>query len=463
MQDALFFERCRDRVARTDAAAPWGRIVASVGRVLQAEGLRARIGSICRVEPVRATLPSRSTGSTQPGEPLDGSASFTAEVIGFREGRFLLMPLGESGGVGPHARIRVIRDLPDVVAGDACLGRVLDGLGEPLDGGPPILGTRVPLYGASDPPLARRRIQEPLDVGVRAINGLLTLARGGRFGIFAGSGVGKSTLLGEIARRTHADVNVIALVGERGRELREFIERDLGDALERSVVVVATSDEAPLLRVRAAHVATAIAEEQRSKGRQVLLLMDSLTRFAAAQREIGLAAGEPPATRGYPPSLWSALPRLLERAGTAREGGSITGIYTVLVEGDDPQEPVADAARSLLDGHVVLSRELAERGLFPAVDVLSSISRVMNDVTSEEHRRSAIALRELLATRRRVEDLVSIGAYRAGSDPQVDRALALGNAIDGWLHARAETGEDLAATRAALAALVSMRAPGAAA
>jgi flagellum-specific ATP synthase len=411
-----FFDRCRGRVLRSDPFAPTGRVIASVGSVIEAEGLPARIGSICRVE----------------GE--DGEGSFRAEVVGFRDQRFLLMPLGEAGGVGPGARIRLLRHLPDTPAGDGCLGRVLDPLGRPIDGGAPLEGVvRVPLYRRSEPALARRPISEILDVGVRAINGLLTLARGGRFGLFAGSGIGKSTLLGQIARHTRADVNVIALVGERGREVREFVEDELGEARERSVVVVATSDEAPLLRVRAAHAATAIAEQQRRRGRHVLLLMDSVTRFCAAQREIGLAAGEPPATRGYPPSVWSTLPRLLERAGTGASGGSITGIYTVLVEGDDPHEPVADAARSLLDGHVMLSRELAEAGHFPAIDVLASVSRVMPDVVSEGHSRLATHVRELLATRRRVEDLVAVGAYQEGSDPAIDLALKLAPSIERFL------------------------------
>ena len=411
-----FFDRCRGRVLRTDPYAPTGRVIASVGSVIEAEGLPARLGSICRVE------------------SEDGKSSFRAEVVGFRDRRFLLMPLGEAGGVGPGARIRLLRHLPDTPGGDGCLGRVLDPLGRPIDGGPPLdTAVRVPLYRRSEPALARRPISEVLDVGVRAINGLLTLARGGRFGLFAGSGVGKSTLLGQIARQTRADVNVIALIGERGREVREFVEDELGDARERSVVVVATSDEAPLLRVRAAHAATAIAEQQRRSGRHVLLLMDSVTRFCAAQREIGLAAGEPPATRGYPPSVWSLLPRLLERAGTGASGGSITGIYTVLVEGDDPHEPVADAARSLLDGHVMLSRELAEAGHYPAIDVLSSVSRVMSDVVSHQHSELASQLREILATRRRVEDLVAVGAYQEGSDPNVDRALRLGPSIEQFL------------------------------
>ena len=295
-----------------------------------------------------------------------------------------------------------------------------------MDGGPPPpVETRVPLYRSSEPALERAPIEAPLDLGVRAINTMVTVGRGSRMGIFSGAGVGKSTLLGQIARYTEADVNVVGLVGERGREVREFVERDLGASLARSVVVVATSDEAPLLRVRAAYVATALAEHFRAQGRHVLLMMDSLTRFCTALREIGLAAGQPPATRGYPPSMWAELPKLLERAGNAREGGSITGIYTVLMEGDDPNDPVADAARSLLDGHIQLSRELAEHGRFPPVDVLASVSRVMDRVVSERHLRIARQAREAVATLRRAQDLISIGAYQAGSDAAIDRARRL--------------------------------------
>ena len=404
--DAAFFEACRSRVAAADPIAVDGRVRSAVGVLLEAEGVRARVGSICSVEP-------------------DGGEAFAAEVIGFRDRRFLLMPLGEQGGVGPGARIRVVRGRATVSVSDDCLGRVLNGLGAPIDGGAPIEGEEVPLYRRVQPSLSRRRLARPLDVGVRAINGLLTLAQGSRMGIFSGSGIGKSTLLGQIARQTDADVNVLALVGERGREVREFVESELGDALSRSVVVVSTSDEAPLLRVRAAHVAMSIAESFRREGRHVLLLMDSLTRFCTAQREIGLAAGEPPATRGFPPSVWSALPRLLERAGTASGSGSITGIFTVLVEGDDHNEPVADAARALLDGHIVLSRELAQRGHFPPIDVLASVSRVMPAVVDERHARLVRSAREALAAYQRAADLISIGAYREGSDPAVDRARQL--------------------------------------
>ncbi len=440
--DAVFFERCRERVRALDPLVVEGRVRAAVGVVLEAEGVRARVGSICRIDPEA------------------GGPAFPAEVIGFREGRFLLMPLGLHGGVGPGARVRLRRSRAVVPAGPQCLGRVLNGLGEPIDGGLPLEGGEVaPVYGGAEPALARRRLSEPLDLGVRSINALLTVGRGARVGIFAGSGIGKSSLLGRIARGTRADVNVVALIGERSRELREFLERDLGPALARSVVVVATSDEPPLLRVRAAHVAAALAEHFRRAGCHVLLLMDSLTRFCTAQREIGLAAGEPPSTRGYPPSVWGLLPRLLERAGTGPGAGSVTGIYSVLVEGDDPMEPVADAARSLLDGHILLSRELAERGHFPAVDVLSSVSRVMPEVVSAEHERLAQAAREVLATHRRVEDLVSIGAYREGSDPAVDRARRLVGPLQAFLKQGRDEAATLEESVAGLAQLLAEPAP----
>jgi flagellum-specific ATP synthase len=375
--------------------------------VAEVEGLPGGLGTLCHID-------------TQGGPCVD------AEVVGFRGDRLLMMPLGEASGVAPGARVVGRRAEAEIPAGPATLGRILDGLGRPLDGGPPLPNDRrVPLMRRPEPPLHRRRVAEPLDLGVRALNALLTIGRGARIGLFSGSGIGKSTLLGQIARFTAADVIVMALIGERGREVREFVERDLGEALARSVVVVATSDEAPLLRRRAALAATAIAEDWRDSGRHVLLLMDSLTRFCNAQREIGLAAGEPPATRGYPPSLWSSLPKLLERAGTCPGAGSITGIYTVLVEGDDLSEPVADAARALLDGHVVLSRRLAERGQYPAIDPLASISRVMPDVVAPEALSLATRARETLATYRDAEDLIALGAYVEGSDPDIDRARCL--------------------------------------
>jgi FliI/YscN family ATPase len=435
--DAAFLASCRTRLAAARPLRADGRVCSLVGNVIEGEGLRAPLGAVCSIEP-------------EPGSP-----SFVAEVVGFRGERMLLMPLVEQPAVGPGARIRFRQLHPVVAAGEACLGRVLDGLGAPLDGGPPLVDPDwAPLYRRPEHPLRRERVRQPLDLGVRALNALATVGRGARIGIFAGSGVGKSSLLGQIARFTSADVNVIALVGERGREVRDFIEGDLGDALARSVVVVATGDQAPLLRVRAAHAATAIAERFRDSGRHVLLLMDSVTRFCMAQREIGLAAGEPPTTRGYTPSVWSRLPRLLERAGTAAGGGSITGIYSVLVEGDDPNEPVADAARAILDGHVLLSRELAEHGHFPAIDVLASVSRVMPDVTGAGQQALARRARELLATYRRAEDLISIGAYVAGSDPRIDEARRLRDPLNAFLRQGRDERASLEETRAGLAALL---------
>jgi flagellum-specific ATP synthase len=333
------------------------------------------------------------------------------------------------------------------------LGRVLDALGRPLDGRGPIeLEAEYPLYGERMNPLDRRPIRDPLDLGVRAINALLTCGRGQRLGIFAGSGVGKSALLGMMARYTRAEVTVIALVGERGREVREFVERDLGDGLSRSVVVAATSDQPPLVRIRGAFLATTIAERFRDQGRDVLLMMDSLTRVAMAQREIGLSVGEPPSARGYTPSVFGLLPRLLERAGQGREG-SITGLYTVLVEGDDMNEPIADAARSLLDGHVALSRRLASESHYPAIDVLGSISRVMVNVVPPEHRAAAARVRSWLATHRDAEDLINIGAYARGSSAAIDEAISRLPAINAFLRQPLDQRAPMTDSVAALAAL----------
>lgn len=435
--DVAFFERARDSV---DRAKPWvvrGRVRSLVGNVIEAQGLAVQLGTLCRIE------------------PQGGAPAFDAEVVGFDEDVFRLLPLGEAGAVGPGAPVRIAPEAPEPPPAAACLGRVLDGLGRPLDDGPPPdrgAAVQAPLRRARA--LARERIHEPLGLGVRAIDTLLTVGRGARVGLFAGSGVGKSTLLGQIARFTQAEVVVVGLVGERGREVREFVERDLGDALERSVVVVSTSDEAPLLRRRAAELATRLAEDFRAEGRHVLLLMDSLTRFCTAQREIGLAAGEPPTTRGYTASVWSVLPKLLERAGTGDGTGSITGIYTVLVEGDDLAEPVADAARALLDGHVVLSREIAESGRFPAIDVLASVSRVMPDVVDAAALARAQRVRELLAAYRRAEDLIAIGAYVSGSDAAVDEARQRYAPLQAFLAQGRDEHETLSASAERLSALL---------
>lgn len=386
-----------------------GQVSAVVGLMLRSRGPRASVGELCRLRPPGAP----------PGEGL------LAEVVGFSDGELVLLPLDEPRGLGPGWEVQALGEPLTAPVGEGLLGRVLDGLGRPLDGrGPLAAAGRRPVLGNAPPPLGRRPIREPLATGVRAIDGLLTCGKGQRLGIFAGSGVGKSTLLGMVARGTAADVGVIALIGERGREVAEFIAEDLGpEGLARSVVVVATADAPALVRLKGALVAMAIAEQFRDEGRDVLLLMDSVTRLALAQREVGLAAGEPPATRGYPPSVFALLPRLLERAGSG-ERGSITGLFTVLVDGDDMNEPIADTARGILDGHVVLSRRLAALGHYPAIDVLQSVSRVMPRVTSPEQRRAAVQLRRILATYQEAEDLISVGAYQGGTSPEIDAAIA---------------------------------------
>ena len=356
-------------------------------------------------------------------------------MVGFRDNRTLLMPLSELMGIEPGSRIESQEEYPTFNVSPRLIGRVIDGNGRPLDGKGPIEhGVEYPLMGNPSNPLEKSRVREILDVGVRAINGLHTFAKGQRMGILAGTGVGKSVLLGMIARNTGADVNVIALIGERGREVKEFIEENLGPhGLERSVVVAAAADQPPLVRLRGAYIATTIAEYFRDRGDDVILIMDSITRFALAQREIGLSVGEPPTTRGYTPSVFSLLPRLLERAGTSRGRGTITGLYTVLVEGDDINEPVSDAVRAILDGHIILARELAQHNHYPAIDVLSSISRLMIDVAGEEHRQAAMRVKDLLATYREAEDLINIGAYTRGSNPKIDLAMARIERINAYL------------------------------
>jgi len=397
------------------------------GSVLRTEGLTAAIADF--PAPVGAVVEIER----QAGEPIAG------EVIGFRDELTLVSPFAALVGVRRGNRVRLKRTSKFLRVGEALLGRVLDARGEPTDGLPaPVVWDRAAIDNRPPPATERPPIDTPLSTGIRAIDGLLTCGRGQRVGIFSGSGVGKSVTLGMMARYTSADVNVIALLGERGREVNEFLERDLGRAgLRRSVVVVATSDEPPLLRIRAALTATAIAEFFRSRGQNVLLLMDSLTRFAMAQREIGLAAGEPPATRGYPPSVFGMLPKLVERAGRDARG-SITAFYSVLVEGDDTNEPISDAVRGLLDGHVVLSRAIAERGQYPAIDILRSLSRLMPAITAPQHREAALAVRELMAVYRDHEDLISIGAYRHGANPAVDAAIALREEVDGFLRQRVD-------------------------
>ncbi len=388
------------------------------GMTVLVRRFRVPIGSVVRVE----------SGSR-------GTRSVLGEVIGFDETRAIVMLLGGSAGTSPGDRVRLERVSDSVMVGDSWLGRVLDGLGQPIDGGPPLAGlSSRPLFPPIVNPMSRGMISEPLATGVRSLDGLLTLGKGQRIGIFSGAGVGKSTLMASIARGTSADVNVIALVGERGREVKEFIVNALGgEGLARSVVVVATGDESPLLRVRAMAAAITAAEHFRERGLDVMLMVDSVTRFAQAQRQIGLAAGEQPTTKGYTPSVFSLLPQLLERAGGLEGGGSITGVYTVLVEGDDMNEPVADAARGILDGHVVMSRKLAARGHFPAIESLDSISRLADQVSDQTHEVARRRILELLAAHRESEELINIGAYASGSNVMTDVAIALKPKLDAFL------------------------------
>jgi flagellum-specific ATP synthase len=393
-----------------------GWLSEALGLLLEARGLRASIGDLCELRPAH-------------GRAVE------AEVVGVRDQRTLLMPLGTTEGLEVGTPVRRLSRAARALVGPALLGRVVDGLGRPLDGRPPPrLTLERPLHGQPVNPLQRQPVDRRIGVGVRAMDGLLTLAEGQRIGIFAGGGVGKSSLLGMMVRRMEADVAVIALIGERGREVEEFVHRTLGpEGMARTVVVAATSAEPPLVRARGALYATAIAEHFRDHGKKVLLMMDSVTRYAMALREIGLASGEPPTTKGYTPSVFAALPRLLERAGTSTGEGSITGIYTVLVEGDDLSDPISDAARAILDGHIVLSRRLAERGHFPAIDVARSISRCMSQVVTPRHLELAQRARGLLAAHSEAEDLLAIGAYQRGSVPRLDQALERMPALEAFL------------------------------
>jgi flagellum-specific ATP synthase len=383
-----------------------GKVTDVVGLVIVSFGPNVSIGEECRVI------------------DRNGVEVCSCEVVGFKDGKVLSIALGEVHSISPACEIVSTGRSFSISVGEELLGRVIDGMGNPIDGkGPLNLSERRSIYREPPNPLDRDRIETPLQTGVRAIDGLLTIGKGQRAGIFAGSGVGKSVLLGMMARNTDADINVITLLGERGREVREFIEKDLGEeGLKRSVVIVATSDKSALIRMKSAYIGTTIAEYFRDKGKDVLLMMDSVTRFAMAQREIGLTVGEPPTTKGYTPSVFALLPKLLERAGTTNRG-SITGFYTVLVDGDDMNEPIADAVRSILDGHIVLSRKLANKGQYPAIDSLQSVSRVMPDVVTDDHRGRAILFNEILATYSEAEDLINIGAYVKGSNPQIDHAL----------------------------------------
>ncbi|MGI6544736.1 MAG: flagellar protein export ATPase FliI [Limnochordia bacterium] len=416
------FERLKAAVRQAPDWHAIGLVKRVVGLTIEATGPCVSIGDTCFVE-------------------VGGGEQVATEVVGFRDDRILMMPLGELTGIAPGAKVTSLAKPLSVPVGPELVGRVLNSLGEPIDGkGPLKCQATRPVHGRPPTPLDRQMIDTPLSVGVRAIDSLITCGKGQRVAIMAGSGVGKSSLLGMMARYTSAEINCIALIGERGREVREFIERDLGpEGLARSIVIVATSDEPALLRIRGAMVATTLAEYFRDQGCDVLLLMDSLTRFAMAQREIGLAIGEPPTTRGYTPSVFSLLPKLLERAGPG-EKGAVTGFYTVLVDGDDFTEPIADAVRSIVDGHIVLSRQLGERNHYPAIDVLASVSRVMSGIVDDKHRRAAGLLRDALATYRDAEDLVNVGAYKRGANARIDQALDAIDAVNAFLRQERDEG-----------------------
>ena len=400
-----------------------GKISQIVGLTIESVGPQVCMGEICKIK-------------SNDGQEIN------AEVVGFKNSKVLLMPLGDMNGIGLGQEILATGETLTVNVGMALKGRTLNGLGEPIDGKGPLMSEmKYPIQREAPDPLKRNVIKSPLKLGVRTIDGLLTIGKGQRVGIFAGSGVGKSTLMGMIARNTSAEVNVIALIGERGREVREFIEKDLGEeGLKHSVVVVATSDQPALVRIKAAYLATSIAEYFRDQGNDVMLMMDSLTRFSMAQREVGLATGEPPVSRGYTPSVFAQLPKLLERAGNS-DKGSITGLYTVLVDGDDLTEPITDAARGILDGHIVLSRKIANKNHYPAIDVLASISRVMSAVTSKEHREYAGKIKQLMAVYKESEDLINIGAYVKGSNEDIDLAIEKNKEINNFL--RQSVDEDI--------------------
>lgn len=382
-----------------------GEVTRVIGMGIESKGPLANIGDICQVE-------TRSGGET-----------VTAEVVGFKDGHLMMMPLGPLEGIGPGCKVMAFGDKLSVKVDESLLGKVVDWRAVPIDGEQVYCKDEVPIENLAPNPMDRKRIDTPLELGVRVIDGMLTVGKGQRIGIFAGSGVGKSTLMGMIARNALSDINIIALIGERGREVREFIENDLKlEGLKRSIVVVATSDQPALMRLKAAKTATALAEYFREQGKDVLLMMDSLTRFSMAQREIGLAIGEPPVSRGYPPSVYAEMPKLLERAGNSAKG-SITGMYTVLVDGDDFNEPITDTARGILDGHIVLSRKLANKGHYPAIDVLASISRVMSNIATSEHKQMASEIKKQMAVYKESEDLINVGAYNRGSSAEIDMAI----------------------------------------
>ena len=413
---AIDLSKYSHMLTRCEPIKYYGRVSQVIGLTIESVGPSVKIGEICYIYTFKDSVP------------------LMAEVVGFKEKKVLLMPLGDMEGIGPGSKVEATGSSLKVKVGSHLLGRVLDGLGKPLDGNSPIQSSvSYQVMGHPLNPLERTKIETPLPLGVRCIDALLTCGTGQRIGIFSGSGVGKSTLLGMIARNTQADVNVIALIGERGREVREFMDNDLQEeGLRRSVVIVATSDQPPLIRMKGALLASAVAEYYRDQGLNVMLMMDSITRFSMAQREIGLAIGEPPVTKGYTPSVFAILPKLLERSGTSSKG-SITGLYTVLVDGDDLNEPIADAVRGILDGHIVLSRKLANRTHYPAIDVLGSLSRVMPNIVSKEHVQQANKIKEVLSTYQEAEDLISIGAYARGSNRKIDFAIDRIETINGFL------------------------------
>jgi flagellum-specific ATP synthase len=417
MISAINLEKYYQKLNNSSFILSVGSVTNVTGLVVEAKGPVAKLGTVCDI-------------FTKGDQKKVG-----AEVLGFKDNRVMLMPFEEIRGIGPGSRVVARQEKSFVSVGQGLLGRVIDGIGNPIDNKGEIKkGEEYPIYADPVNPLSRKRITKSLDIGIRAVNGLLTIGCGQRIGIFSGSGVGKSVLLGMIARNTKADVNVIALIGERGREVNEFIEKELGEeGLKKSVIIVATSDHLPLIRMRGAFIATAIAEYFRDQGKHVNLMMDSVTRFAMAQREIGLALGEPPTMKGYTPSVFTMLPKLLERAGTSAKRGTITGLYTVLVEGDDTNEPIADALRSILDGHIVLKRELAMQNHYPAIDILSSISRVMDDIISSSQKENANKIKAVMATYRKSEDLINIGAYVKGSNPKIDYAIEINEKVNGYL------------------------------
>ncbi len=446
----------------------YGKVNKVVGLVAEGSGLKSPLGSLCHILPEGAQHSAASgnsgSGNSGSGKGEGANEGIAVEVVGFRDGNLLFMPYGDLRGVQPGSLIRNSSLPPVFPVGSGLLGRAFDAFGQPMVGvndpstatTPLQLDDVAPLYADPPSPLSRPRITDPLDVGVRAINSLLTLGKGQRVGIMAGSGVGKSTLMGMMARYTKADVNVIALIGERGREVLEFMEKDLGpEGLARSVLVIATSDQSPLIRMRAAYAGTAVAEYFRDQGKDVLLMMDSVTRFAMAAREVGLAVGEPPTTKGYTPSVFAQLPKLLERAGRNAKG-TITGIYTVLVDGDDFNEPIADSVRSILDGHIVLTRDLADQGHFPAIDVLRSISRLRNDICDKDSVLGGRKVLSALATFKKAEDMINIGAYAHGSNPDIDKAITLVPEINKFLRQDVTDCQTLAQSFTQLRALAAL-------